>query len=312
MTNSGQVAAINSLCQALCLDLAIVGAGSQMAILSAAAARTARPPLRPRPAAIKQEPIQDYLGHGTAANSVSIKREQFEVAAKSSYIPTVQTATVAAASWLKCPNADCKFLSGSIADMQHHMAGCRTATAKQQVVSGGAEGGDGGIAGDLTSPDTGASATTAVQAFGHRDPEQRKEEHVSDPPPPPETSGSRGPEVAATPHVDLKLNPLSIKREQIKQEGPDPLERKVEVKAGEPTVKKVVLSSPLKLDNIKLEAAEEARDEDDMEDELQPDQISVRYWIPYLVFFIILWNLILTDPYIKQLLVRKVLTVHRT
>jgi hypothetical protein len=294
MTNSGQVAAINSLCQALCLDLAIVGAGSQMAILSAAAARTARPPLRPRPAAIKQEPIQDYLGQGTAANGVSIKREQFEVAAKSSYIPTVQTATVAAASWLKCPNADCKFLSGSIADMQHHMAGCRTAAAKQ-VVSGGTEGGGGGIVGDLTSPDTRASAIVAVEALGHRDPERRKEEHVSDPAPP-ETSGSRGPEVAATPHVDLKLNPLSIKREQIKQEGPDPLERKVEVKAGEPPVKKIVLSSPLKLDNIKLEAAEEVGDEDDMEDELQPDQISVRYWIPYLVF-IIFWILILADPY---------------
>jgi hypothetical protein len=287
MTNSGQVAAINSLCQALCLDLAIVGAGSQMAILSAAAARTARPPLRPRPAAIKQEPIQDYLGQGTAANGVSIKREQFEVAAKSSYIPTVQTATVAAASWLKCPNADCKFLSGSIADMQHHMAGCRTAAAKQ-VVSGGTESGSG----DLTSPDTRASAIVAVQALCHRDPEQRKEEHISNPLPPPETSGLRGSEVAATPHVDLKLNPLSIKREQIKQEGPDPLERKVEVKAGEPSVKKVVLSSPLKLDNIKLEAAEEAGDEDDMEDELQPDQISVRYWIPYqylvfLLFFVI-------------------------
>jgi hypothetical protein len=268
-----------------------------MAILSAAAARTARPPLRPRPSAIKQEPIQDYLGQGTAANGVSIKREQFEVAAKSSYIPTVQTATVAAASWLKCPNADCKFLSGSIADMQHHMAGCRTAAAKQ-VVSGGGEGGDGGIAGDLTSPDTRASAIVPVQAIGHRDPEQGKEEHVSDPAPP-ETFGSRGPEVAATPHVDLKLNPLSIKREQIKQEGPDPLERKVEVKAGEPPVKKVVLSSPLKLDNIKLEAAEEAGDEDDMEDELQPDQISVRYWIPIpYQFFIIFWILILTGPYI--------------
>lgn len=242
------MAAINSLCQALCLDLAIVDAGgSQLAIVSAAAARM-WPPRRP---AIKQEPIQDYLSvSGGPAGLVSIKRERVDSLAKS-YIPTVQTATVATSSWLKCPSAGCKFHSSSVADMQAHIVGCAAATTKETSPQVGS-----------WSSDLDSKSTTSSHPAASNSSEGSGPRGLSGATGPPAESDSSGmsQEVVSTPHVDIKLNPLAIKREQIKQEGVDPLERKVS-------------TSPLKVDNIKKEADEE---EDEMEDESLADQISIR------------------------------------
>ena len=260
--------AINSLCETLCLDLAIVGSGHQMDILSQAQ----RPPTRRPP--IKQEPIQDYLGNRVVADNgqavLNIKREQLDVfAASRSNIPTVQTAMVAvstSSSWLKCPTAGCKFHSSSITDMQIHMGDCSASSAP-----------------------VAAAAVTKQSSMGRE--EQEVQNRLCSPSSSLESRTTRSSSAmmsssTTTPHVDVKLS--SIKREPIKQEGLDPLgERKLDIMKATTAAEARTLpsaSSPLKTDKIKQEVEEEDdEEEEDMEDESLADQISIRLvvWRPW-------------------------------
>ena len=132
---SYQVDTVNSLFNALGLDLSIVGSQDQdlklvrkSEIFVEAAAKHH----------IKKEPVHTLQSTNSPGNAYTpscqllrIKKE--EPSEKSlvmrSFIPTVQTATVqplaTSSSLYKCPNVDCEFHAETIPDMQSHIYECK-------------------------------------------------------------------------------------------------------------------------------------------------------------------------------------------
>jgi len=121
---SHQIETVNSLFNALGLDLRIVRLQDEMKLVKRTEVCHKR---SGGVVAVKKEPAgppsqaivnikKEKGGGGSSEGSSGIRR---------SFIPTVQTATVQTSSLLKCPNFSCEFHAESIPEMQNHIYQCK-------------------------------------------------------------------------------------------------------------------------------------------------------------------------------------------
>ena len=126
---SHQIDTVNSLFEALGLDMCIVRTGDDLRLVQRSRLYDDESLHR----VIKKEPRLGSKDR-VPSNLVTIKKEQSAVTVtKRSFIPTVQTASVQPSSLLKCPYFSCEFHSETIPEMQTHIYVCKQ---NQQPYSG--------------------------------------------------------------------------------------------------------------------------------------------------------------------------------